>query len=69
MDLATVQGYRRAVMCQDVRDELQLQLGSMASCGKQDSKQSEHGWQEVLLAMCNRRLLPTNWLNKVCFNS
>lgn len=65
IDLATVQGYRRQVMCQEVLDEVQLQLDSMASHTEHNNDQSEEQLREFLLAMCNRRLLPTDWLNKV----
>lgn len=65
IDLATVQGYRRIVMCQGIRDEVQLQLEGMASDSGPDTDQGGQQWKEVLLAMCSRRLLPTEWLNKV----
>ena len=51
--MATVAGYRRVVMCQEARDEAEPALapgGSIAA---------------LLLSMCERRLMPTPWLNKV----
>lgn len=51
--MATVAGYRRVVMCQEARDEAEPALapgGSVAA---------------LLLSMCERRLMPTPWLNKV----
>ena len=51
--MATEAGYRRVVMCQEARDEAEPALapgGSVAA---------------LLLSMCERRLLPTPWLNKV----
>lgn len=65
IDLATVQGYRRMLMCQDVHDEMQLQLEFIAHPNKQNQQQYVEQLQELLLAMCNRRLAPTDWLNKV----
>ena len=59
------------VMCQDVRDELQLQLSCVADPQKyyaiDQAIDEQHGeeWQQLLLAICDRRLLPTPWLNKV----
>lgn len=50
LDLGTVQGYRRACMSQDIRDDIEQTLGT----GK---------WSEVLSAMCAGRLEPTPWLN------
>ena len=51
LDLGTVQGYRRAVMCQRVRDEIEETLGAGA-------------WATLLPAMCRNRLIPTPWLNR-----
>lgn len=51
LDLGTVLGYKRALMCQGVRDEVEESLGQGA-------------WAEFLPAMCRGRLRPTPWLNK-----
>ena len=51
LDLGTVAGYRRAMMCQNVRDEVEESLGAGA-------------WAALLPAMCRNRLMPTPWLNK-----
>ena len=55
-------------MCQEVRDELDINL-TQAVCGsngdQQDEQEEEEEWQRVLIAMCDGRLLPTPWLNKV----
>lgn len=66
IDLATVKGYRRIVMCQEVRDELDANLTKHDSGQEeeQDDAQEEE-WQRILIAMCDGRLLPTPWLNKV----
>ena len=53
------------LMCQDVRDEMHLQLESVAHPSKQNQQQCVEQWQALLLAMCNRRLIPTDWLNMV----
>lgn len=50
LDLGTVEGYRRAVMCQGIRDEVEETLGAGA-------------WAELLPAVCRGRLVPTPWLN------
>lgn len=50
LDLGTVSGYKRALMCQGVRDEVEETLGRGA-------------WAEFLPAMCRGRLRPTPWLN------
>ncbi|KAK9832042.1 hypothetical protein WJX81_001230 [Elliptochloris bilobata] len=52
IDTATVAGYRRVVMCQEARDEVEAALAP-----------GERG-AALLLSMCERRLLPTPWLNK-----
>lgn len=69
IDLSTVKGYCRTVMCQEVRDELEANL-TQPDCGTKDDQQDEQGeeeeeWQRILIAMCDGRLLPTPWLNKV----
>ena len=46
-------GYRRVVMCQEARDELEAALALGADAAP------------LLLSVCDRRLLPTPWLNKV----
>ena len=50
LDLGTVKGYRRARMCQDVRDAAEEALGVGS-------------WASLLHAMCCKRLTPTPWLN------
>lgn len=50
LDLDTVKGYRRACMCQDIREEIEQTLGP----GK---------WAEFLSSVCLGRLQPTPWLN------
>ena len=51
LDLGTVMGYKRAVMCQDVRDEVEQGVGPGT-------------WATALPAICANRLMPTPWLNK-----
>jgi Cupin-like domain len=51
LDLGSVRGYRRAMMCQDIRDEVEEALGVGS-------------WASLLPAMCRNRLLPTPWLNR-----
>ncbi len=53
IDTATVAGYRRVVMCQEARDEAEAALAPGADPAP------------LLLSMCDRRLRPTPWLNKV----
>ena len=53
IDTGTVAGYRRVVMCQEARDEVEAALPPGADTAP------------LLLSMCARRLLPTPWLNKV----
>ena len=53
LDIGTVKGYKRVVMCQEVREEIRTVLGEQ-TCIK-----------DFLLAMCDDRLQPTPWLNKV----
>lgn len=53
IDLGTVRGYKRIVFCQSVRDDVDANLG-----------QGE--WARLLPAVCEGRLVPTEWLNKVC---
>lgn len=68
IDLSTVKGYCRTVMCQEVRDELEANLTQPDSGPKgnqQDEQEEEEESQHVLIAMCDGRLLPTPWLNKV----
>jgi hypothetical protein len=50
LDLATLAGYRRVVMCQGVRDEVDASLGAGA-------------WATFLPAVCDGRLAPTPWLD------
>jgi len=52
IDLGSVEGYRRAVLCQGVRDEVEESLGQ------------EGAWATLLPAVCRGRLLPTPWLNR-----
>jgi hypothetical protein len=47
-----VRGYRRIVFCQGVRDDVEAALGPAA-------------WAHWLPRMCEGRLVPTPWLNKV----
>lgn len=47
-----VKGYRRIVFCQAVRDDVDGALGAGA-------------WADLLPRMCEGRLVPTPWLNKV----
>ena len=53
IDVATVAGYRRVVMFQEARDEVEAALAPGESAAA------------LLLSMCERRLMPTPWLNKV----
>jgi hypothetical protein len=50
LDLGTVAGYKRVVMCQGIRDEVEESLG----VGE---------WARLLPAMCEGRLAPTPWLD------
>lgn len=52
VDLATVRGYKRIVLCQEIQDDAEALLGRTR-------------WQEAILDMCEGRLQPTDWLNKV----
>lgn len=52
IDLGTVKGYNSIACFQMIRDEVEFNLGRLKV-------------EELLMAMCNGRLLPTNWLNKV----
>lgn len=65
IDLATVKGYRRIVMCQDIRDELMLHLATDSADADEADEGELQDWQKVVIAMCEGRLLPTPWLNKV----
>ena len=65
IDLATVKGYRRIVMCQEVRDELMLHLAPDGADADEADEGELQDWQKVIIAMCEGRLLPTPWLNKV----
>lgn len=51
LDLGTVQGYKRARMCQDTREEIENSLG-------------EGSWMTNLSKICTKRLEPTPWLNQ-----
>ena len=55
IDLDTVQGYKRTVMCEAVRDEVARNLG-----------ETPGACTELLNGMTQRRLMPTPWLNQVC---
>lgn len=50
IDLSTVKGYKRIVLCQSIRDDIDENLGRGA-------------WGDLLPAMCRGRLKPTTWLN------
>lgn len=52
IDLGTVRGYHRIVFCQSIRDDVDATLGA----GE---------WARLLPAVCEGRLVPTEWLNKV----
>ena len=65
IDLATVKGYRGIVMCQDIRDELMLHLATDGAGADEAGEGELQDWQKVVIAMCEGRLLPTPWLNKV----
>lgn len=53
IDLTTVQGYKRMLICESIRDDAEAVLGSDA-------------WMQLLKCVVDQRLLPTSWLNKVC---
>ena len=53
IDLGTVKGYRRIVLVQELRDEVDLNTGLTG------------GWAKLLPDIVDARLLPTPWLNKV----
>ena len=67
IDLATVKGCRRIVMCQEVRDELDANFDNDIHDRDQEDTLAE--WQKVLIAMCDGRMMPTPWLNKVNSNT
>lgn len=50
IDLGTVEGHRLIQLVQEVRDEVDLCLGAGS-------------WQGFLVALADRRLEPTPWLN------
>lgn len=52
MDLGTVAGYKRVVICQSIRDDAEAILGREASL-------------ELMKHVIDGRLMPTSWLNKV----
>lgn len=51
IDLNTVKGYKRARLCQDIRDEMGRSLG-------------EGAWSRLLPRVLDHRLQPTPWLNE-----
>ena len=51
LNLGTVDGYKKARMCQDVRDDMEQSLG-------------ESSWATMLPQVCANRLEPTPWLNE-----
>lgn len=55
IDLETVRGYKRTVLCEGVREELRLNLGDedLPRCA------------ELLRGITDGRLVPTPWLNQV----
>ena len=53
IDLGTVKGYRRIVLVQELRDEVDLNTGLTGS------------WAKLLPEIVEARLFPTPWLNKV----
>lgn len=53
MDLETVKGYRCIVLVQELRDEVDLNLGLAG------------GWAKLLPEILDARLFLTPWLNKV----
>jgi len=71
IDFATVKGYRRIVMCQEVRDELILNLtDDTANAGEEEEEEDKmQDCQRVVIGMCEGRLLPTPWLNKVMLHN
>ena len=54
IDPETVDGYKRTVLCEGVRDEIAHNLGPTPAA-----------LHQLLQGMTNRRLLPTPWLNQV----
>ena len=62
IDLGTVQGYRRMVLCEAVLDELKLNLRS-------SDNDSDALARRTLEGMCRNRLALTTWLNKVFFKA
>jgi hypothetical protein len=57
IDVGTVRGYKRVVMCQEVRDEIRAVLGE------------DEPIKAFLEALYDERLLPTPWLNRVCLQA
>ena len=53
LDVSTVRGYKRVVMCEEVREEVRAVLGEATDI------------KEFLLALCDDRLVATPWLNRV----
>lgn len=54
IDLDTLRGYKRTVLCEGVRDEVACNLG-----------EEPNACAELLQGVVQRRLLPTPWLNQV----
>lgn len=52
-------------MCQEIRDELEVNLADNDTSQGAEEEADEQEWQKVAIEMCDRRLLPTPWLSKV----
>ena len=50
-----MRGYKRVVMCEEVREEVRTVLGEATDI------------KEYLLALCDDRLVATPWLNRVSY--
>ena len=55
--MGTVRGYKRVVMCEEVREEIRTVLGEATDL------------KEYLLALCDDRLVATPWLNRVNYSA
>jgi hypothetical protein len=61
--IGTVKGYKRVVLCQSIRDDVDDNLGSADNNIRSSNGNSGNMWAVLLPAMCQGRLVPTPWLN------
>jgi len=63
IDIGTVKGYKRVVLCQSIRDDVDDNLGLTDNKNNNNNNKSGNMWAVLLPAMCQGRLVPTPWLN------